>query len=368
MFAAITNTPRDYAWGSLTAISEILGRVAPGTPEAELWLGTHPGSPSTLVGEAGTLADVLPEPLPFLLKVLAASAPLSLQAHPNLTQAGEGFRRENALGIAVDSPTRNYKDDQHKPELIYALSDGFRALCGFRETAAVRASLAVLDKDARVQPLLDRLTNDESLPAVFEWLINGGPEVSELVYAVSACEATGDEWDIVRLLADEHPGDPGIPISLLLNNVTLQAGEALFLTAGSIHAYLGGVGIELMAASDNVLRGGLTPKRIDVPELLSVLDFRPEAISVLHGEPETDGVVAFRPPVDEFSLRVVMATATVPLAGPAIVLCTSGEIVVTGATSNATIRRGESLFVSVDEGPLRIATDEGVLFVASVGN
>ena len=275
MFVGITNTPRDYAWGSTTAIASLLGRSPSGGPEAELWLGTHPGSPAVLTESAGDLRSIAGE-LPFLLKVLAAERPLSLQAHPTLAGAAAGFARENALGIPLDAPNRNYRDELHKPEIIYALTP-FRALCGFRDASETRSTierlLAAADHDAAIAGWLARLDSDDALRSTFEWLVSRGDGVDELVTAVVAASATldGDRFSLVSSLASEYPGDPGIVISLMLNLVTLEPGEVLYLPAGNIHAYVEGLGIELMAASDNVLRGGLTPKHIDVPELLSCL-------------------------------------------------------------------------------------------------
>uniref|UniRef100_UPI00286B5AEC type I phosphomannose isomerase catalytic subunit n=1 Tax=Salinibacterium sp. TaxID=1915057 RepID=UPI00286B5AEC len=226
MFVGITNTPRNYAWGSDGAISTLLGFEASGAPEAELWLGAHPGSPSRVVGSNDTLLDVVDGRLPFLLKVLAAGSPLSLQAHPTLAQAAEGFARENALGIPLDAPNRNYRDAFHKPELIYALSDEFDALCGFRSAADIRRVLEAIAPQVAA-PLLERLTGDESLRSVFEWLITRGEGVDELVAAVSGLGVSrlGDdstpELATVALLAENYPGDPGIVISLMLNRVTL---------------------------------------------------------------------------------------------------------------------------------------------------
>jgi mannose-6-phosphate isomerase len=297
MFVEISNTPRDYAWGSTTAIPELLGTAPTGRPQAELWLGAHPGSPSQLVGAGGTLADVVPGGLPFLLKVLAAASPLSLQAHPTAEQAAAGFAAESAAGIPIDSPDRNYKDASAKPELIYALSDPFRALCGFRAVAETRNLLLPVSGDARIAPLLDRLVDDASLRPVFEWLITRGPGVDDLIAAVVEASAVDDDpsWDTVRRLADVYPGDPGIAISLLMHTAVLRSGEALYLPAGYIHAYLQGVGVELMSASDNVLRGGLTPKHIDVPELLKVLDFRARPVPYLEPVRPQPGVEVFRP-------------------------------------------------------------------------
>ena len=348
MFVGITNTPREYAWGSHGAISALLGVEASGAPEAELWLGAHPGSPSRVVGSNDTLMDVVDGRLPFLLKVLAAGSPLSLQAHPTMAQAAEGFARENALGIPLDAPNRNYRDAFHKPELIYALSDEFDALCGFRSAADIRNLLDAVAPEVSA-PLLEQLAGDESLRGVFEWLITRGEGVDELVAAVSGLAVSGlgadstPELATVSLLAENYPGDPGIVISLMLNRVTLKKGEALYLPAGNIHAYLSGLGIELMASSDNVLRGGLTPKHIDVPELLSVLDFRPLPVPYLMPQSPAAGVTVFRPVDAEFALLVIEVDAVLPLDGPAIALCLDGEFALGGAS---TLRRGQSVYIS----------------------
>jgi mannose-6-phosphate isomerase len=349
MFVGITNTPRDYAWGSTTAIAGLLGRTPSGGPEAELWLGTHPGSPARLVDGSGTLADVAP-PLPFLLKVLAAASPLSLRAHPTPAQAEAGFARENAAGVPLDAPERNYKDAHHKPELIYALSDPFRALCGFRAVADTRAVLEPVRDDPRLAPLVDRLVDDAAIGSVVGWLLAGGDEVDDLVAAVveASAVADGPSWETVRLLAAHYPGDPGIAISLLLHSVALAPGEVLYLPAGNIHAYLDGLGIELMAASDNVLRGGLTPKHIDIPELLSVLDTRPLPAPYLAAEHPEPGVSVYRPDVPDFVLTVVDDAAltrgvTLPLDRPAILLCTAGAVAVDGGPA---LGRGEALYIA----------------------
>ncbi len=366
MFVAITNTPRDYAWGSDGAISGLLGLQASGAPEAELWLGAHAGSPSRVVGSDETLLDVVDGRLPFLLKVLAAGSPLSLQAHPTMAQAQAGFERENALGIPLDAPNRNYKDAFHKPELIYALSDEFDALCGFRSAAGIRETLSFFDVEA-VAPMLDRLDGDESLREVFEWLITRGPGVDELVaYVSGAADDSTPALATARQLAASYPGDPGIVISLMLNRVVLKQGEVLYLPAGNIHAYLSGLGIELMSASDNVLRGGLTPKYIDVPELLDVLDFRPIPVPYLEAEHPAPGVEVFRPDVPDFVLARVEREGSVTLTGPAIMLCTEGDVVVQGAHSSQTIARGGALYVTPDESTLVVAGN-GTVFVATTG-
>ncbi len=261
----IGNTPRDYAWGSTTAIAGLLGTTPSGAPEAELWLGAHPGSPARILDSTQTdgATDLAhwtetSGKLPYLLKVLAAASPLSLQAHPSSAQALAGFERENAEGLAPDSPERNYKDPFHKPEMIFALSDPFDALCGFREPTDGRAALERLaGGDPAVAAFAATLDGPaaEVLRRATEWLLGGAPEVADVVDAVVAAarDAEGVDADTVRMLAAAFPGDPGIVLALLLNRVALGPGDALYLPAGNIHAYLRGLGIELMAASDNVL-------------------------------------------------------------------------------------------------------------------
>jgi mannose-6-phosphate isomerase len=425
LFVGITNTPRDYAWGSRTAIAELLGSRPSGGPEAELWLGAHAGSPSRIldpsaVGGARTLADwIAADPatalgplqaglrdgdgpyLPFLLKILAAASPLSLQAHPTIERARSGFALEDEAGVPADAAHRNYKDTLHKPELIYALSERFDALCGFRDVGEVRAVLAGLaDRDERTpgarRDLFDRMltalgadgdddgigaddNDSRGLRAVFEWLSAGGDDVAALVERVIpaardlAEEGSGFERElaVVALLAEAYPGDPGIVTSLLLNSVSLRRGEALYLPAGNIHAYLEGLGVELMAASDNVLRGGLTPKHVDVAELLEVLEFTPLPVPFLSPETPQPGVEVFRPDVPDFLLvRVALGdavdTASAPLNGPAIAVCTAGRITVTGATAESSVARGESVYVTPDEGKLTFS-GQGELFLATVG-
>jgi mannose-6-phosphate isomerase len=370
MFVGLTNTPRDYAWGSRTAIADLLGTPASGRPEAELWLGTHPGSPSILldsVSAATRLTEIAT--LPFLLKVLAADAPLSLQAHPTTEQAAAGFARENAAGVALDDPLRNYKDPHHKPELIYALSDEFHSLCGFRPVAVTRELLAPLAGDPLVAGLLARLTGDDSLCSVFEWLISRDEGVDELIARVVelAPSVAGVEFETVATLAAGYPGDPGIVISLLLNHAVLSPGEALYLPAGNIHAYLSGVGIELMSSSDNVLRGGLTPKHVDVPELLAVLDFTPTPLPYLVPEEPSAGVRVFRPDVPDFELVVVTPAGGSARYAPAtdsIALCTSGELDIRGAGGSRSLARGESVYVSAEESPLEFS-GTGTVFLAT---
>ncbi|KQM84120.1 mannose-6-phosphate isomerase, class I [Agromyces sp. Leaf222] len=425
MFVSIGNTPRDYAWGSTSAIAEFRGVPSSGGPEAELWLGAHAGSPARIrdavaVGHADLAEWIAADPeaalgaelaargarLPFLLKVLAAAEPLSLQAHPTPEQARAGFAREEAEGVEITAFDRNYKDEFHKPELIVAVSDTFDALSGFRPLEEIAGVLQVLREadaaDTEPQPaaldlLAGHLASAQPLRDTVEWLLldgRGGDtgEASWVIERVTALAASATALDsayalsfeTVGALAEAYPGDPGIVISLLLNRVRLVRGESLYLAAGNIHAYLEGLGIELMAASDNVLRGGLTPKHIDVAELLDVLDFTPIAPPVLAPERVGDGVEVFRPEVPDFVLYRVEAGAApttdaagpdagsdaagvpIPLDGPAIVVAEGGDLVVAGASGAASVARGESLYVTPDEQSISV-TGTGIAWIATTG-
>jgi mannose-6-phosphate isomerase len=313
MFVEITNTPRDYAWGSTTLLPDLLGIAPDGTPQAELWFGTHPGSPARLAGTDRELSEIAGE-LPFLLKLLAAGSPLSLQTHPNAAQAEAGFAREEGAGIPIDAPHRLYKDPQAKPEMILALSDEFRALSAFRPVAETRAVLDAVDPS-----LLDDLRTDDDLPAVVTRLLTTDVTLEVMALVADSEDAVGDSWDTVRTLAEHHPGDPGIAVSLLLHTVVLKRGEALYLPAGNIHAYLTGLGVELMGPSDNVLRAGLTPKHVDVTELLAVADFTPVADPRLAPATVNGGEV-FVPEGAGWQLAVLSDTSLDVERGIAVVL------------------------------------------------
>lgn len=372
----IANTPRDYSWGSATAIANLLGRIPSGHPEAELWLGDHPGSPAHRVDTGQSLGEWGAEnpdrygtrPLPFLVKVLAAEKPLSIQAHPNRDQAIRGFARENAEGIALDAPNRNYRDPNHKPEIIIALTD-FSALCGFRPRADRERILGALEKIGvpGVEALRSKL--EEGLGSAVEWILTRGDGVDALVGAVSiARSTTGDDlvddaMTTAAGLADSYPGDPGVAVSLLLNHVVLSPGEALFLPAGNIHAYLHGLGIEVMAASDNVLRGGLTSKHIDVDELLDVLDSRelaePRIVSRVDGTVRT-----FAPDGSDFVVTDadVAGVATVAVPGPAIAIVIDGAVTV-HAAHTVDAGRGQAVFVEAGE-TVSSLSGKGRIFLA----
>ena len=382
----VDNSPRDYAWGSLTAIAELRGMTPTGKPEAELWLGTHPGSPTQIVdpahaGGSDTIADYLAaqgeQPLPYLLKVLAAAHPLSIQAHPSPEQAREGFARENAAGIALDAPNRNYRDNAHKPELIYALSDTFEALCGFRDveqTISELESLAAANAQACAPTsALAEFTaqlaqhGEGSIRWALDWALTGD-NASALVAEISQAGKLVKDSLLIEL-AEDYPGDPGIVVALLLNRVTLTKGQALYLPAGNMHAYIRGLGIELMAASDNVLRGGLTSKHVDVPELLSVVSDKVVPVPILEPRNVAPGIDLFVPDVPDFVLAHVDVSSetgesdTLSLTRHAIVTCTSGNVTLRGAESSLELSQGENAFISAEEQAISFS-GAGELFIA----
>lgn len=398
MFISLSNTPRDYAWGSTTAIAEFRGVAPSGAPEAELWLGTHPGSPTRAeeavggVGQAdaahATLAEWIAaaptallgaelasqrDDLPILLKILAAASPLSLQVHPTPEQAIAGFAAENARGIAVSDPARNYKDPYPKPEIIVAVSERFEALCGFRpagEVAEIVAALRAAGGRA-LEPLTTLLDDPTRIADALDWLLSGDDAVAACVDAVmavaAAAESTGfpiaDTLATAREIGAHYPGDPGIIVAMLMNRVSLRRGECLFAPAGLLHAYLSGLGIELMTASDNVVRGGLTPKHIDTDELRSLLSFEQRAAELL--PPSSEGGVALYAPAAPFALALTTADeATVPLTGPAIVLADGDTIRLTDeAGLSIDVARGDAAFVSADVQTLAV-TGPGRAWVA----
>jgi mannose-6-phosphate isomerase len=413
MLVPLTNTPRDYGWGSRDAIARLQGRAPSGTPEAEVWFGDHPGAPALVADGSGLTLDTwiaahgaengIAGPLPFLLKLLAAESPLSIQAHPTIEQARAGFEREEAARVPRDAVHRNYRDANHKPEVIVAIEGDFEALAGFRPADELAALLDVLDVDdpdaRRLRSALggagagaegDGEGDARAAIATFvgTLLAGGAGGGAALISAASTARASpfADDFDALRRIEEAYPGDPGVAVALLMNRIVLSEGEALFVPAGVPHAYLRGLGVEIMAASDNVLRGGLTPKHVDVPELLSVLDTRPGRVEVLTPVVEAPGVDVFAPPVSDFSLVRVRrdgadqdatgqdATGqdasgpetSVALRGPAIALATRGRPTIVGSATALTLAPGEACLVTPDEGAVRIG-GSGEVFLARPG-
>ncbi|MEZ0070617.1 mannose-6-phosphate isomerase [Streptacidiphilus sp. MAP12-20] len=395
----LENTVRAYAWGSRTAIPGLLGVEPTGEPQAELWMGAHPGCPSGVdrgqgprtldgliaadpQGELGAAAVARFGPtLPFLFKVLAAGEPLSVQVHPDLAQARAGFAAEEARGVPLDARERNYKDANHKPEMLCALEE-FTGVCGFRapvETARLLERLCVPGLRTVVEVLREKPEAEALREALTLVLTLDQAKVVELVAETRdallrlASEESADDSAMLRdyaMLADHYPADPGLLSALLLNHVTLQPGEALYLGAGVPHSYFRGMGVELMANSDNVLRAGLTPKHIDVPELLRVVDFRATELDIIHPRPvpEHPGEELYPCPIDEFRLsRYRVGDRPLPTDTPQILLCTGGLATLTDTTGQTlTLTPGQSCFIPAGAPAVTAQGENTTLFRATV--
>ncbi|XVU26519.1 mannose-6-phosphate isomerase, class I [Actinoplanes sp. CA-054009] len=382
----LTGVVRPYAWGSRTVIAELQGRPAPTDgPEAELWLGAHPGDPSTVTAPDGPVkldalitADPkaqLGEPvqaafgprLPFLLKVLAAESPLSLQAHPDSEYAKQAYAKQEA----DPSLPKNYTDAHHKPEMLVAVTP-FEALCGFRDPAKAADAIESFAVPT-LAPVVAALRGGDLRTAVetlLSWPTADRPALIEAV--VAAADAGNADHALATSLAAHYPGDPGVLVALLLNHVRLEPGQAIWMPAGNLHAYLRGAGVELMAASDNVLRGGLTPKRVDVAELLNVLRFEVLDDPILRAETVAPGVDTWPVPVADFVLYRITLDGTrppteVPVGGPRIILSTAGDVFVGESVDGTPVELtpGTAAFASADAGPIKVA-GTGQLFVAAV--
>jgi len=371
----MSNALRHYAWGSRTVIPELLGRPTPSEePCAELWRGGHPdvasvladatprdkaiaGDPNRLPGPAvrGHFGDRLP----FLVKVLAADAPLSLQAHPSMEQARVGYAAEEAAGVPPGDPARTFKDPWHKPELLLALTP-FEALCGFRPVEESLHCLAKLQLP-ELMPTIAALARGGLRGAIPQLIALSGMRRTHLVEAVAhraqQFVAAADPEFIntyrwAARLAEAYPGDPGVVISLMCNHLKLAPGEAVFLPAGNLHAYLSGAGVEVMASSDNVLRGGLTSKHVDLAALIEVLDFTDGRVPILHPVLGPGGL-RYPVPVEDFDLtrcQLDSGAGILTTAGPQVLLCTEGEAVLAdGAGQQVVLRSGESAFVAAGE-------------------
>jgi len=374
-------------------IPELLGVPPAGGPQAELWLGAHPMAPSLVEGKrldelvsgdpegivgAQPVAAFGPR-LPYLIKIIAAERPLSLQAHPSRTQAEEGFAREERQGIPADAPHRTYRDSWPKPEVLVALQPT-EALWGFREPAETYdlfRQLGVQSAIDVVKALADETRSPQDrLAEVFARLLRLSDSGRGIVRDV-ADAATGVDDDgrlghfaaTARELASYYPGDPGVLAALLMHRLTLHCNDAIFLAAGNLHAYLRGAGVEIMANSDNVMRGGLTPKFINVDELLKVIDFAPSAPALVRPVEQSPGVWHYPAPAPEFSLwRVEVSRRPAELPATAlgrILLVTEGSVHITSRADSLPLRRGESALVTAGERPR--LTGSGTVFVGAPG-
>jgi len=391
----LRNPIREYAWGSRSAIAELLGQRVPAErPQAELWMGAHPSDSSQvrcgdrwvslleLLREdpTGVLGDEVAGRfdgrLPFLFKVLAANQPLSLQAHPDREQARDGFARENAEGIAVDAPERNYRDPYAKPELICALTP-FRALRGFRAVSAIIDGFRALEADALDSEIraLEGSPNAVGLEKFFAAVLAAPRDRLALALA-QVCNAAAfrdrAEAPWIAMLAARFPGDPAALAPLLLNLIEMAPGEAMYLAPGSIHSYLEGVGIEIMANSDNVLRGGLSEKWVDVPELRHVLRFEPSEETLLQGRELSPSERVFETPAKEFELSVLAIEEGVPWQsqtsrGVEILLSVEGAMQVEDCDGGESfpLERGGSVLISDSVLRYRLV-GRGVAYRASI--
>lgn len=401
---------RTYAWGSRGAIPRFFGYPTASDPIAEVWFGAHPDGSAFIVDDAhaplfaydspsyrpfhstetlrsyikrdpqGTLGESVAKRysnhLPYLLKLIAPAEPLSLQVHPTREQAREGYVREDALGIDRLSPTRNYRDRNHKPELTYALTP-FDALAGFRAPRRVHEVIKGLNTPLARQ--LDELVLDGGVDTAFRYLLGEEtrPDPQAIAQTVAACAARTPGTSpspradaIVCRLARCYPDDPGVIASLLLNPVTLRSGESLYIPAGTVHAYLSGEAVEIMAASDNVLRAGLTEKHVDAPEVLRIVDSQAAPPIRIAPERMSDILSTFYVPVDDFELSILLLKdasrrESVRTRGPRTLVCIDGAAQVWAGGNKATLNRGQALFIPEEDGELFVR-GFGRLVLASV--
>jgi mannose-6-phosphate isomerase len=366
----LSSTVRHYPWGSRTVIPELLGLPSPAErPHAELWMGAHPDAPSVLPDGRRLDAVIAAAPhellgtrvnqrfgsrLPFLMKVLAADKPLSLQAHPTTEQAEAGYAAEEAAGVPRDDATRTFKDPFHKPEVLLAITP-VEALCGFRPVEESLHCLAKLQLP-ELKPTIAALARGGLRAAIPQLIALSAKRRESLVQAVATRAASFvaahdpefiNTYRWAASLADTYPGDPGVVISLMCNHLRLAPGEAVFLPAGNLHAYLCGAGIEVMASSDNVLRGGLTAKHVDLAALIEVLDFTDGKVPVLYPVLGPGGL-RYQVPVEDFELtRCQLGTdpGVLTTAGPQVVLCAEGRAVLGSADGELELTQGQSAFV-----------------------
>jgi mannose-6-phosphate isomerase len=362
----LENVIQHYAWGATHDLAEFMGVAVDGRPWAELWMGTHPMGMSRLGGREPLSA--IAGDLPFMMKVLAVDQSLSLQVHPNAKLAAKGFAAENAAGIALDAPDRSFRDPNPKPEMVYALTT-FDTLVGLRPTAEV---LRVLD--ALGTPLTARLANElrgsmgfTGIVRVIEHILTNGVDAAEIAAVVDACsDRLARGLDVRRayataiMVAKQYPEDPGVLVTLLLNRLTLQPGEAAFLDTGILHAHLSGMCVEVMKASDNVLRAGLTSKPINIRGLIGCLDRGMAQLARVTPARVGSETEVFAPRPDDFALAVTQVSRTdrptdlVP-AERRLIVCTAGQVEVESATGESlTLRRGESIYAGPEAGAVRV--------------
>ena len=355
MLSRISGVTKNYDWGSKELVPDFFGLEKSSEPIAEIWFGTHPLGESQTLSGGKLLSESIGKKLSFLVKILSAERALSIQVHPNSQQAKDGFHYEQAKGISLEDPKRNYKDSSHKPEALIALTP-FQALCGFRPRVdLIRVFMEFGKSEPEFDSLAHQLSSGASLAEIFEALIANTELAKRFLQSVDSSQADSSakkSRDLVEKLLIQFPGDTGALVALMLNEVSLGPGEAIYLPAGNIHAYLSGLGVEVMAASDNVLRSGLTSKHIDVAEVLKLADFSELSEPKVRPKKLAEGLIEY--PVDCSEFRVYRAEvsgknllADLDLPASAMVVCTAGEVAVsTSLEEREVLTKSEVVFVS----------------------
>lgn len=387
----LQNCVQHYAWGSISALPELFGFSNPEQlPMAEVWMGAHPSASSRIFthGEWQSLeAEIAAHPfsmlgratyqtfqqLPFLVKLLAADQPLSIQVHPSRHAAQQGLSRENKAGIPPDDPTRNYRDANHKPEIIYALTP-FKALKGFKPFDEIAQAFQLLNwHHPAVMAFIDNPTSD-SLQQLFSTCLRLVEDEKQQVLTRLLQSIEQQEKPIgqtILMMAKLWPADLGLLMPLFLNIIELQPGEALYLPAGTPHTYLQGVGMEVMANSDNVLRAGLTAKHIDIDELVANVQFREEKAEQLLLAPVISAnQYHYQVPETDFSLSIIAITSACSMLTqglPQLLLCLEGELHLRTAQQALRLSHGESVFIPADQGSFMIS-GKGQIALTTVGS
>lgn len=375
-FFATTDPIQDYAWGSRSVLARMQSRDVPSaTPEAELWVGSHPSGPSVLTvdGQQVSIIDLLKQDparllgsltaaldddgdLPFLLKILAIDAPLSIQVHPSPEQAEEGWQREQAQGVELSAPTRNYKDRRPKPEIGVAVTR-VESLSGVRGNSELAVLAEALDQQWLREVLA---TGEPVLPSVLKLSDDQAQAaMADLLHAIDKLPTHDELGALLRYISGRHPGDRGLLMALCMNHVVLEPGEAIFTPAGQLHAYLRGTAVELMACSDNVLRAGLTPKHIDVDELLAIVDPQQENTDPMAVQVDADGRRTYPlwdPRLSLISVQVADGQQSQLPANTCVVLCTEGALTLSLAdTQDYHLSAGHSVWCRTDGAEIQVS-------------
>ena len=370
MLLRVAGETKNYDWGSKELVPEYFDLEKATKPIAEIWFGTHPLGESGIEGSDQSLRSVIGKQLGFLVKILSAERSLSIQVHPNSAQAKIGFDREQTLGVLLKDPKRNYKDVSHKPEALVALSN-FHAMCGFRprvEQLSIFTEFGKTEKD--FASLANKLTSGATLETIFQELISNQELAKRFIDTVekSQTDALAQQArNLVESLLAQYPGDTGALVALMLNEVFLKPGEAIYLPAGNIHAYLSGLGVEVMAASDNVLRAGLTSKHVAVTEVLTIADFSELNNPKIAPKKLAEGLVEYPVQCPEFRIYRAEVSgknllADLDLPASAMVLCTAGEVAVSTSLDEREVLAKSDVIFATGAKKLSLA-GSGTVFV-----